>query len=117
MRVIIEDPDLQKLLAKIGSVSPKQAGVIDGIGLTKVHELIRSGDYESYLEGSSRRITLRSMIARRERLLAEAKTSPPPPRRGLTEATAASLTSRAKRKRDRPRKVRRDGTTHQGVTA
>jgi hypothetical protein len=73
VRLIDDDPEIQRLIAKIGVVSPRQAGVIDNIGQTRVFDLIKSGEYESYLDGGSRKITLRSVIARRERLLAQAK--------------------------------------------
>jgi hypothetical protein len=92
MRLLDDDIELQRLIAKIGAVSPRQAGLIDNIGQTKVSELIKSGEYESYLEGGSRKITLRSMIERRKRLLAAAPaaSSRTPPLKQAKSATTAS---------------------------
>jgi hypothetical protein len=44
------------------------------LGMTRLYELIKSGELESYKEGTSRKITMRSIRARPERLLA-AKTA------------------------------------------
>jgi hypothetical protein len=41
-----------------------------GIGRAKLYELINDNELESYLEGSSRKITWRSMRARLKRQLA-----------------------------------------------
>jgi hypothetical protein len=76
--------NLDLLIDQLGAVSPRQACVIADIGLTRLYELIAAGELESYLDGKSRKVTLRSIKARRDRLLSEAKTTPraanPPPR-------------------------------------
>jgi hypothetical protein len=90
---ILNDDELQALIQKIGVVSPRQAGVIDNVGMTTVHERIKNGEYESFLDGASRKITLRSILERRKRLLAAAAeaTSPrrPPPRQAKQAAAEA----------------------------
>ena len=62
--------DDTELFERIGSVSPRQACILHGVGLTRLYELINSGELESYLDGKARRITVRSLVARRNRLLA-----------------------------------------------
>ena len=52
----------------------KQVMIFFNIGRTKVDELIKSGELESFKDGSSRRITIESCRARLERL----KTMPKP---------------------------------------
>ena len=44
-----------------------------GISRARVYELLRNDELASYLEGSHRKITLRSIVEREQRLLAEAK--------------------------------------------
>jgi excisionase family DNA binding protein len=78
------------------AVSPRAAAVMSGCGLTKIYELIASGELESYRDGTARKITTRSIRARIERLLAQAQSSQPERRNG--PATEASLASRAARK-------------------
>jgi excisionase family DNA binding protein len=68
------DPDAE-LIERFGSVSPRRACTLLGIGNTKLYELIGNGELEAYKEGKSRRITVRSIAARRKRLLAEASTA------------------------------------------
>jgi hypothetical protein len=76
--------DLNRLIEQIGAVSPQEACNIADIGLTRLYELIAAGEYESYLDGGRRKVTVSSLVNRRNRLLAEAKTAPraanPPPR-------------------------------------
>jgi excisionase family DNA binding protein len=52
------------------AVSPRQACRLLGCGITRLYELIGAGELESYLDGRMRRITMRSIVARIERLLA-----------------------------------------------
>jgi hypothetical protein len=95
-----EDVDL--LIEEIGAVSARQACSIADIGLTRLYELIAAGELESYLDGTSRKVTLRSIKARRDRLLEEAKTTPraakapprPPKRSQSVEAAAVSAPQR-----------------------
>jgi len=56
-------------------VSPRQTGQLLNIGQTRVWHLIGSGELESYWEGRSRKITMRSIRARHERQLAAAVTA------------------------------------------
>ena len=65
----IDDDDA--LAERFGSVSPRRACALLGVGNTKLYELMNSGELETYHEGKLRKITLRSIAARRRRLLAE----------------------------------------------
>jgi hypothetical protein len=71
-------------------VGTAEAGRLGGHGKTKTHELINSGEYESYLDGRIRLITTRSIRARIRRKLEES--------RGTTKDTR-SLTEASLRKR------------------
>ena len=71
-------------------VSPRQAGQLLNIGNTRTWQLMRSGQLETYREGRSRKITMRSIRARHERQLAAAR--------------AATETAQPRR-RGRPRKT------------
>ena len=94
---------LAEAIEQVASVSFQQACVLQDVKPTKGHELVDTGEWETYLDGSTRKVTLRSIKARRDRLLAEAKTTPRPPlREGLREGPAASL--RARKGRGRPRR-------------
>jgi hypothetical protein len=68
---IVADDDMPELMLLVGSVSRRQACILIGCGETRLHEFMRDGEVESYKDGGARRITLRSIVARRERLLAE----------------------------------------------
>jgi excisionase family DNA binding protein len=57
------------------AVAPRQACVLLSIGNTRLYELLRSGELESYLEGRSRRITMQSIHRRITRLLTSANTA------------------------------------------
>jgi excisionase family DNA binding protein len=52
------------------AVSPRQACGLLSIGLTRLYELLGSGELDSFLVGRSRRITVASMQAFVERRLA-----------------------------------------------
>jgi hypothetical protein len=54
------------------AVRPKDAARLDGCGLTQLYERLNAGEYESYLDGCNRMITVRSIRARQERKLAAA---------------------------------------------
>jgi hypothetical protein len=69
----ITDANLRKIIERVGSVSSRQACTLIPCGLTRLRTLIRAGEIESFRDGPSLRITLRSIIARRDRLLANAK--------------------------------------------
>jgi hypothetical protein len=73
------------------SVSPWKATHIEQCGLTELYERLNRGEYETYLDGSKRQITMRSIRARQERLLAAASGTPrenSSPRRGRPRKTA-----------------------------
>ena len=75
----------QQFVLKLLAGSPRQTGQLLNIGQTRVWHLIGSGELESYWEGRSRKITMRSIRARHERQLAAAVTAQAdlqPPRRG-----------------------------------
>ena len=55
------------------AVSPKVACRIGGFSMSRLYQLLGAGELESYHEGTARRITLASLRARSERLIAEAK--------------------------------------------
>jgi excisionase family DNA binding protein len=57
------------------AVAPRQACVLLSIGNTRLYELLRSGELESYLEGRARRITMQSIHRRITRLLTSAITA------------------------------------------
>jgi hypothetical protein len=58
------------------AVTPKTARQIEQCGITELYRRINSGEYETYLDGGKRMITMRSIQARRERKLAEASGPP-----------------------------------------
>jgi hypothetical protein len=105
---------LTQVIEQVASVSFQQACTIQAVGATTGYELIDKGEWESYLDGKSRKVTLRSIKARRDRLLAEAKaapraanTPPRPPRR--SQPVEAAEAPSPLRNRGRPAK-------DQGVT-
>jgi hypothetical protein len=73
MHLSNSDDELRRLLEEeVASVSFKEACRLTPCGPTKGHELVHSGEWESFLDGKSRRVTVRSLIKRRNRLLAAA---------------------------------------------
>jgi hypothetical protein len=67
------------------AVSPRQTCSLLNIGITRLYELLRDGELDSYLEGRARRITMESIKRRVARLLAAGNatsTAPQPRRRG-----------------------------------
>jgi hypothetical protein len=98
---------LAEVIEQVASVSFQQACTLQDVGTTRGYELVDSGQWESYLDGKSRKVTMRSIKARRDRLLAEAKTTPrsanTPPRplkRGQSVKAAAGPPQQ--RERGRP---------------
>jgi excisionase family DNA binding protein len=64
------------------AVSPRQACLLLGIGITRLYELIRDRELVTYQEGRARRITTESIHARVARLAGAGVTvRPPPPHR------------------------------------
>jgi hypothetical protein len=57
------------------AVSPRQTSILIDCGLTRVYDLINRGELESYLDGRSRKVTMRSIRDHQERLLAAARTA------------------------------------------
>jgi hypothetical protein len=51
------------------AVSPRRTAFLLDCGVTRVYELINSGELESYKDGSARKVTTRSIHARIDRLL------------------------------------------------
>jgi hypothetical protein len=67
-RLVVSVPEAQRML---------------DCGNTKIHALLAAGELESYLDGGARKITIRSIYARIERLLAAGGTRRSPnPRAG-----------------------------------
>lgn len=58
------------------AVQPKVAARLDNCGLTELYERLNAGEYETYIDGGKRLITVRSIRARQERLLAAAGGAP-----------------------------------------
>ena len=52
------------------AVSPRQACLLLGIGLTRLYLLIAAGELETYRDGRARRITMQSIRRRVARLIA-----------------------------------------------
>jgi excisionase family DNA binding protein len=77
-------------LMDVRSVSVAEACRLIPAGVTRLYDLINAGEIESYLDGNRRRITLRSIKARRDRLLAAATPEPRRPRTPGTAETAAA---------------------------
>jgi len=65
------DPRLPGMLPL--AVKPREACRLLSVGITRLYELIAAGELETFKDGSSRKITTRSIIARVERLTASAK--------------------------------------------
>jgi hypothetical protein len=69
----VQLPALSASAVEPFACSPAQAQQILAIGHSRLFELIKSGELETYVDGRSRKITMRSIKARLERLLAEAR--------------------------------------------
>ena len=65
MRTTDKWPDDEDLIV----VSPAKAQEILDCGPTKLYDLIKAGELKSYVDGRARKITLRSIQARKQRLL------------------------------------------------
>ena len=52
------------------AASPREACVLLNVGVTRLYQLLRDGELESYLDGRARRITMASIRRRVTRLLA-----------------------------------------------
>jgi hypothetical protein len=53
------------------AVSPRAAGRMIGLGMSRIYELMREGELISFRSGKSRRVTVQSIHAYVERRLAE----------------------------------------------
>jgi hypothetical protein len=93
--LLTKDADLADMFEDIASVSVHDACVLVPAGVTKLYQLINSGELESFLDGKSRRITLRSIKARRDRLL----------KNGGNTSGAVTTDTPAPRRRHRPPKA------------
>ena len=52
------------------AVRPKEAARLDGCGITEFYARLNRGEYESYIDGTNRMVTVRSIRARQQRALA-----------------------------------------------
>ena len=89
MRVVDNDQDLEALAEKIGVLKPREVMRLDKVGETRFWQLVKAAEYETYHEGSELRITVRSVIARRQRLLDAAAAATPPRKTPLPRNPAA----------------------------
>jgi hypothetical protein len=74
--------DVRSDLSELAALDLRDACKLEGSSEWKMRKLINKGEVESYVDGNRRKVTLRSIIARRERLLkaqAPSPTIPPPP--------------------------------------
>ena len=89
------------------AASPREACVLMNVGMTRLYQLMRDDEVESYLDGGSRRITMESIRRRQERLLANSRTTDPaekahrrrPPSRKRTRSKPESRAERPSRRR------------------
>lgn len=63
------------------AVRPKEAARLDGCGITEFYKRLNAGEYESYLDGPMRMVTVRSIRARQQRQLAANNANGEPKRR------------------------------------
>ena len=74
------------------ALSPKKAAAALDCGITRIYELINSGELDSYLDGHARRITVDSLRRFQAKLLAAAKSGEAPAK--LHDKIAAAETAR-----------------------
>jgi hypothetical protein len=58
------------------AVRPKVAAKLDGCGITEFYKRLNAGEYETYVDGTARMVTVRSIRERQQRLLAAASGTP-----------------------------------------
>ena len=88
--------DVRNDLSDLAAVDLHDACQLEGSSEWKMRKLIKQGEYESYVDGNRRKVTLRSIKARRERLLKAQASSPTiPPAKAWKQAVAV----RAERRR------------------
>ena len=88
--------DVRNDLSELAAVDLRDACKLDGSSEWKMRKLIKQGEVESYVDGNRRKVTLRSIMARRDRLLrAQAPSSTIPP----AEAWMLGVAVRAERRR------------------
>ena len=93
--------DVRSDLSELAALDLRDACKLDGSSEWKMRKLIKQGEVESYVDGRKRKVTLRSLKARRERLLktqTAPSTIPPMPRRNSRGAA-----DRGAMKRELPR--------------
>jgi hypothetical protein len=88
--------DVRNDLSELAALDLGDACKLDGLSEWKMRKLIKQGEVESYVEGNRRKVTLRSIIARRERLL---KAQAPSPTIPPAEAWMSGVAVRAERRR------------------
>jgi hypothetical protein len=82
---------IQKSAIEPFAVTPKVAAQLESCGLTEFYKRLNAGEYECYLDGGKCLVTVRSIRARQQRLLAAAAGTPrqnPSPRGRPRTATA-----------------------------
>ncbi len=77
------------------AVRPKEGMRLAGCGESEFYKRINAGRYESFLDGTSRMITVRSIRSDQEKLLAEARGTPrekPSKRAGFRDGRPRKVT-------------------------
>jgi hypothetical protein len=75
------------------AVRPRVAAQLDGCCITELYKRLNNNEYETYLDGAARMITVRSIRARQERIFANQQHKKPSKRPGRPDRpkkTAAS---------------------------
>jgi hypothetical protein len=52
------------------ALRPRVAAQLAGVGMTEFYRRLNAGDYETFLDGTARLVTVRSIKAHQERMLA-----------------------------------------------
>jgi hypothetical protein len=90
--------DVRSDLSELAAVDLSDACKLDGSSEWKIRKLIKEKQLESFVDGNRRKVTLRSLKARREWLLQAQNPSPilPPPGNPVKLAKARATKARAK---------------------
>src|SRR5215471_17631685 len=88
--------DVRNDLSDLAAVDLSDACKLESSSEWKIREAIKRGEYESYIDGNRRKVTLRSIEARRNRLL---KAQAPSPTIPPAEAWVRAVAVRAERRR------------------
>jgi hypothetical protein len=93
------DLDDTEQLGLMLALSPKKAALALDCGITRIYELINSGELDSYLDGHARRITVESLRRYQASRLAASRSGAGPTK--LREKIAAAETARLAKVRAR----------------